>query len=166
MGELPKTEEELQALVNQKLEEQKNALEKDHNEKMYKARKEYDAKLENYKKEMSLSEEERAKKLAEERERELNDELTELRAYKKNSIIKDRLAKEGLPTYFANDSRLLSAEDGELDKVLKEVKKDYEANLPKGNTHSSVVQSGGATPTNDKDNGANAMADTLKALIG
>lgn len=166
MVELPKTEEELQTLINQKLEEQKEAHKRELNEIAYKTRKEEEAKLEKYKNDMKLSDEERAKKLAEEKEKALNDELNDLRAFKKTSAIKDRLAKENLPAYFANDNRLLNAEEGELDKVIKVVKGEYEASLPKGNTHSTVVNvANGNTPIAKDNKGIGEFASALEQAL-
>lgn len=165
--ELPKTEEELQLLIDKKLEETKEAHKKELNELAYKLRKEGDDKLSKYKQEQSLSDEERAKKLAEEKEKALNDELAELRSYKKNATLKERLTKEGMPTYLANDSRLINASDDELDKAIKIVKADYEGSLPKGNTRSSVIPTNSGVKPTDKgnDNGREELAEQLKDMF-
>lgn len=166
MVELPKTEEELQAYVNQKLEEQKTAHEKELNETAYKARKDAEAKLEKYKADMKLSEEERAQKLAEEKAKAVEEELNGLRAFKKTAELKERLEKEKLPSYFANDSRLLNAKEGELDNAIKVVKGEYEASLPKGNANSSVVNTATGGPvTKDENKGLESMADAIKQII-
>lgn len=168
MVELPKTEEELQTLIEKTLEEQKVAFEKEKNELAYKLRKEGNDKLENYKKSQSLTEEERAKELANEKAKLLEDELNSLRAYKKTSELASKLEKEGLPKYFVNDNRLLSAEEGEIDKVLKVVKGEYEGSLPKGNTHSSVVSvqtSGNVPQKSSKEQAYQECAETLKELF-
>lgn len=168
MADSPKTysEEELQALVNQKLEEQKATFDKEKSELAYKLRKEGDEKLEKYKKEQSLTEEERASKLAQEKQEQLNAEITELRAFKRTTLLKERLAKENMPTYFANDSRLINAEDGDLDKAIKVVKGEYEASLPKGNIHSTVVNTAnGNTPTAKDTKGVNEFAQALQEVL-
>ena len=51
-------------------------------------------------------------------------ELAELRQFKKNAVLSEKLKKEGLPDFFKNDTRLLNAEDGNIDKVIKDIKKD------------------------------------------
>lgn len=166
--DLPKTEEELQLLINQKLEEQKSSYETKINEAAANARKDEAKKLEKFKQQQAMNDEERAKALAKEKEDELNAELNELRAFKRKSFIESKLEKEGMPKYFANDSRLLSANDEQFDKVLKDVKKDYEANLPKGSQHSTIVpnQQGVVTPQKtEKEQAYAAAADTLKDLF-
>lgn len=166
--DLPKNEEELQLLINQKLEEQKATYESKINEAAANARKEEAKKLEKYKQQQALTEEERAKALAKEKEDELNAELTELRAYKKKSTLEARLEKEGLPKYLANDNRLISANDEQFEKVLKEVKKDYEGNLPKGSQHSNVVPmqvGNNQAQPNAKEQAYAAAAETLKDLF-
>ena len=165
MADLPKTEEELQALIATKLEEQKVAHDQELKQVAYNVRKEEEKKFDKFKADMKLSDDERAKQLAAEREKELNDELTSLREFKKESLLKERLVKENLPSYFANDKRLLTAEEGDLDKVIKVVKGEYEASLPKGNTHSTVVPTSTTKgPETKDDKGVGAMADVLKNL--
>ena len=58
--ELPKTEEELQLLINQKLEEHKEAHKAEVNAAAANARKDAEAKLEKYKQQQALTDEERA----------------------------------------------------------------------------------------------------------
>ena len=165
--ELPKTEDELQSLIDNAVKEATEALESKHNGAIASIRKDYDKKLNDYKESQKLSDEERATKLAQEKEKELNDELNDLRSFKKSTILKERLVKEGLPTYLANDNRLINAEDGELDKVIKVVKGDYEANLPKGNTHSTVVPTNTVAPSKGgNEKGFDEFAQQLKNLNG
>ena len=78
------------------------------------------------------------------------------------------MAKEGLPNYFKNDTRLLNASDAELDKVIKDVKKEYTDTLPKGATHSTIVNTaGGGTPKgDDKTQVYEAVGDALKSALG
>ena len=164
--ELPKTEGELQTLIEEEIKKATEVLETKHNGAIASIRKEYDTKLAKYKEEQKLSDEERAKKLAEEKELALNNELNDLRSFKKATILKERLVKENLPTYFANDNRLINAEDGELDKVIKVVKGEYEASLPKGNTHSTVVQTNTTTPQKggNDNKGLEEFAEQLKNI--
>lgn len=156
-----------EAELNAKIEEAVGTATKDliakHNSEMAKMRKE-NKDL----KDANLSADDRAKKEFEEQQEATLKELSELRAYKRSSLISERLAKEGLPTYFRNDNRLLTAEEGNLDKVIKEIRKEYEATLPKGNQHSSVVnQSGGVKPNTTPQSEAYAqLGSALKDIIG
>ena len=153
--ELPKTEQELQALINDAVKQATDELVSKHNGEMASIRTKHSAEIERVKKEASMSADELANERAKELAQAQESELNELRTFKRTTIIKDKITSAGLPQYFVNDTRLLSAEDGDLDKVIKVVKSEYEATLPKGNTHSSVVQVGGtgATP---KDSGTSA----------
>ena len=171
MVELPKTEQELQDLIDKAVSAKVDELTAKHNNDMAGVRKSYEDKIKKAQDQANMSVEEKAQQLAKEKEEATQQELTELRAYKKTSVLKERLAKENLPSYFANDNRLLSAEDGELDKAIKTVKGEYEASLPKGNTHSSVVQvTGNATNPNgggdNKDKAYNSLGGVLKNVLG
>ena len=85
--ELPKTEGELQTLIEEEIKKATEVLETKHNGAIASIRKEYDTKLAKYKEEQKLSDEERAKKLAEEKELALNNELNDLRSFKKATIL-------------------------------------------------------------------------------
>ena len=62
--------------------------------------------------------------------------------------------------------RLNSASDEDFEKVLKEVKKEYEANMPKGSQHSTVVQtSTGGPALSEKDQANAAFGQALKELV-
>ena len=136
------TETELQTRIDDAVKLATDKLVSKHNGEMATIRKSYEDKI----KQASMSAEEIAQHRAEELAQEQAQELAELRTFKRSAIIKDKLASAGLPSYFVNDSRLLSAEEGDIDKVIKTVKSEYDATLPKGNTHSSVVQTGGQQP--------------------
>lgn len=156
------TEAELQAKID---EATQNIVSK-HNGEMANLRTKHAAEIEKVKKEANMSAEELARQKAEQQAQETEQELKDLRTFKKTTILKDKLAKNGLPEYFINDSRLLSAEDGELDKVIKTVKTEYEATMPKGNTKSTVVQVGGTTPQGDsKDVAFKKMADAIGQIV-
>ena len=144
--ELPKTEQELQQMINDAVKVAVDELTSKHNGEMATLRTKHASELKKVKEEVSMSAEELAQKRAEELAQANAQELAELRAFKRSAIIKDKLKSAGLPSYFVNDSRLLSAEEGDIDKVIKTVKSEYDATLPKGNTHSSVVQTGGQQP--------------------
>ena len=167
MTELPKTEQELNDLIEAKVQEKQAELEAKHNGAMANLRKKYDDDIKKAKEQAGLT----AEQLAQEKIKEQQDadqkELAELRAYKKSSEISQKLAKEGLPTYFKNDTRLLSAEDGDLDKVIKDVKKEYEATLPKGATHSTVVQTAqGSKQTSGKEELYASVGESIKNALG
>ena len=114
----------------------------------------------------TTAEEIAAEKIKEQQEAD-QKELAELRAYKKSGEISKRLAKEGLPDFFKNDTRLLNAEDGDLEKVVKDIKKEYDSYLPKGANHSTVVQTAqGDKPVDPKQVANEKMGEALKELIG
>lgn len=144
--ELPKTEAELQALLDAKESETRDAVSKEFNGKFAAERTKHESELKKLKEDMGKSAEELAQERIKEQQEKDQLELNELRAFKKSAIIESKLAKEGLPSFFKNDNRLLGAEDGDLDKVIKVVKSEYEAVQPKGNVHSNVVGQGGAVP--------------------
>lgn len=167
MTELPKTEQELNELIEAKVQEKATEMEAKHNGQMANLRKKYDDDLKKAKEQAGLTAEQLAQEKVKEQYEADQKELSELRAYKKSSEISQRLAKEGLPTYFKNDQRLLNAESGDLDKVIKEVKKEYEASLPRGATHSTVVQTAsGQQPSNAKEQVYQEVGNAIKNAIG
>lgn len=167
MTELPKTEQELNDLIDAKVQQVVAEETAKHNGQMANMRKKYEDDLKKAKEQAGLT----AEQIAQEKIKEQQDadqrELNELRAYKKSSVISQKLAKEGLPDFLKNDTRLLNADDSNIDKVIKDVKKDYEANLPKGATHSTVVQTAsGQKPTNNKSQVYEAVGEALKQALG
>lgn len=167
MTELPKTEQELNDLIAQKVQEKADELTAQHNGAMANMRKKYDDDIKKTKEQANKSAEEIAAEKIKEQQEADQKELAELRAYKKSGEISKRLAKEGLPDFFKNDTRLLNAEDGDLDKVVKDIKKEYDSYLPKGATHSTVVPNAQNQPPVDKKQEAyNKMGEALKELTG
>ena len=165
--ELPKTEQELNDYVEAKVQEKAAELEAKHNGQMANLRKKYDDDLKKAKEQAGLTAEQLAQEKVKEQYEADQKELNELRAYKKTSEISQKLAKEGLPSYFKNDTRLLNADSSELDRVIKDVKKEYEATLPKGATHSTVVQSAqGAKSSNDKTELYQEVGEAIKNALG
>lgn len=169
MAELPKTEQELQDLIDAKVTEAVDKLTAKHNGEMATIRQRHDAELKKAKEQANLSAEEIAQQKIKEQQDADQKELTELRSFKKSSLLGDKLAKAGLPSYFKNDTRLLNAEDGDIDKVIKDVKKEYDDSLPKGATHSTVV----TTPSGNQQSSGDAkqqafdqMGNVLKEVIG
>lgn len=169
MVELPKTQEELDALLSERENQTRESITKEFNDKFAKQRTQHQNEIDKLKADMGKSAEQLAEeRIKEQQERDAN-ELAELRNFKKQTILGEKLAKEGLPSYFKNDNRLTSAEDGDLDKVIKEVKKEYELTLPKGNTHSSVVQQSGSKPTqqlSEKEQAYESLGNVLKEVVG
>ena len=166
--ELPKTEQELIDLIDAKVNEEKEKLASKHNGEMASLRKKYDDDIRKAKEQAGLTAEELAKQKVKEQYEADQQELNDLRAYKKSNEISQRLAKEGLPAYFKNDTRLLNANEGDLDKVIKDVKKEYDATLPKGATHSTVVQTAqGQKPSADSKEQIYAeVGDALAQALG
>ena len=167
MVELPKTEEELQSLLAAKEKEVTDNLTAKHNGEMAKQRIKYEDDIKKAKEQANMTAEQIAQEKIKEQQEKEAKELVDLRAYKKENEISKRLAKEGLPDLLKNDVRLLNAEDGDLDKVIKDVKKEYEAILPKGATHSTIVpNASGQQPSGDKKQEAyNAFGEALKEAI-
>lgn len=168
MVELPKTEAELQAYVDAQVKAKEESLTADFNNKFAGQRKKHEEEIAKIKSEAGKTAEEIAQQRLKEQQEADAQELNDLRAFRKSTILGDKLAKEGLPTYFKNDTRLLNANESDLDKVIKDVKKEYEATLPKGNTHSTVVGQGGATQvaTTDSDKAKVDFGQALKQLVG
>ena len=138
------TETELQTRIDDAVKLATDKLISKHNGEMATIRKSYEDKI----KQASMSAEEIAQQRAEELAQAQAQELADLRSFKRETLIKDKITSAGLPPYFVHDSRLLSAEEGELDKIIKTVKVEYEGTLPKGNSHSTVVQTGANPPQN------------------
>ena len=168
MTELPKTEQELNDLIAAKVQEKADEMTAQHNGQMANLRKKYDDDLKKAKEQAGKTAEELAQERIKEQQEADQKELAELRAYKKSGELSKRLAKEGLPDFFKNDARLLNAEDGTLDKVIKDIKKEYDASLPKGATHTTVVQTstpGANSQATEKDKAFEKMGETIKSMI-
>ena len=168
MTELPKTEQELNDLIAAKVQEKADELTAQHNGQMATMRKKYDDDLKKAKEQAGKTAEELAQERIKEQQEHDAQELTELRQFKKNTVLGEKLKKEGLPDFFKNDTRLLNAEDGNLDKVIKDIKKEYEQYQPKGATHSTVVPTQSQTVNKQQDDKSAAfekMGDALKELI-
>ena len=168
MTELPKTEQELNDLIAAKVQEKADELTAQHNGQMATMRKKYDDDLKKAKEQAGKTAEELAQERIKEQQEHDAQELAELRQFKKNTVLGEKLKKEGLPDFFKNDSRLLNAEDGDVDKVIKEIKKEFDAFQPKGSTRSTVVPTQNQTVNkqqDDKDAAFEKMGDALKQLI-
>jgi len=175
MVELPKTEAELQAIIDEKVKARENELKAEHDNAFANQRKKYEDEIRKTKENAGKTAEELAEQKIKEQQEKDQLELNELRTYKKSKVIEERLAKEKLPSYLKNDTRLLNANDeNEFEKALKDVKKDYDDSIPKGSRVSTVVQtSTGAKPNGSgntadaqKEEAYSALAETLGGLIG
>ena len=167
MVELPKDEAELQALLDAREQEVTERMKSKHDGEMASMRKKYDDEVKKAKEQANMSAEQIAEQKYKEQQENDAKELAELRTYKKENELGKRLAKEGLPEHFKNDIRLLNAEDGDLDKAIKDVKKDYEAYQPKGATRSTVVQTAQGSKKEDSKQAAyDAFGEALKEAIG
>ena len=152
------TQSELDAKIKEAVDTATESLISKHNGEMAKMRKE-NTDLRNASKTQE--------QLKEEQDQAVQNELNELRAFKKGKVIEEKLAKENMPSYFKNDARLLNASDDDFDKTLAKVKKEYEATLQKGNTHSSIVQTNtGGVQISDKDKANAEMGRVLQELVG
>lgn len=168
MTELPKTEQELNDLIAAKVQEKADELTAQHNGQMATMRKKYEGDLAKAKEQANMTAEQIAAEKVKEQQEAKDNELTELRQFKKNTILTEKLKKEGLPDFFKNDTRLLNAEEGNVDKVIKDIKKEYEQYQPKGATHSTVVPTQSQTVNKQQDDRGVAfekMGDALKELI-
>ena len=168
MTELPKTEQELNDLIAAKVQEKADELTAQHNGQMANLRKKYDDDLKKAKEQAGKTAEELAQERIKEQQEHDAQELTELRQFKKNTVLSEKLKKEGLPDFFKNDTRLLNAEEGNIDKVIKDIKKEYEQYQPKGATHSTVVPtstSGGKPQATEKEQAFEKMGNAIQELI-
>lgn len=148
------TEAELNAKIEEAVIEKTKDLNSKHNGEMASARKRI-KELES----ANLSQEDLEKKVRQEQDETIKSELEELRSYKKGKVLEERLTKENMPNHFKYDTRLLNASEEDFDKVLKEVKKEYEATLPKGNQTSTVIKTVSKEPT--KGNSATEIANEM-----
>ena len=168
MTELPKTEQELNDLIAAKVQEKTDELTSQHNGQMATMRKKYESDLAKAKEQANMTAEQIAAEKVKEQQEHDAQELAELRQFKKNSVLSEKLKKENLPDFFKNDVRLRDAEDGEIDKVIKEIKKEFDAFQPKGATHSTVVPTQTQSISNTQDEKGQAfekMGDAIKELI-
>ena len=141
------TEEELQKqiqeAVNKAVAEKTTELTKSHNEAMaqqrIKADDEKKKAVEKAVADANLTAEQKAQKELEEQRKADLAELTQLRLEKKVNDRAAKLKEKGLPDFFKNDSRLLNAEDEQVDDVIKTISEEYNAVLPKGATVSTNV---------------------------
>lgn len=167
--ELPKNQDELQSIIDEAVSKATETLVAKHNSDMASMRKKHESELAKAKEQASMSAEEIAQQKLQEQQKANEEELIELRNYKKQSIIADKLAEAKLPQYFKNDSRLLNAEEGDYDKVIKSISKEYAESLPKGATHSTITQTQSGKPQtsggDEKSVAFEQMGSFLKEVV-
>lgn len=158
--------EEKETYSKEEVEQMKAELQAKHNSEMANMRKKNESEIAKAK----MSAEELAKAQADEERNALESELNELRSYKKQQVLNQRLAKEQLPSYFVNDSRLLGAKDDkELDSVIKTIKTEYGNSQPKGANHSTIVQGAKVDSANEssaKTQTHSDMNDAIRKAFG
>ena len=141
------TEEELEQkiteAVSKAVAEKTTELEKAHNSAMaqqrVKADEEKKKAVEKAVAEASLSAEQKAQKEVEEQRKAEQEELAQLRLEKKVNDRAKKLADAELPDFLKNDSRLLNAEDEQVDSVIKTIKEEWSKSIPQGATISTNV---------------------------
>ena len=149
---LPTTAEEMRKAIDEAVQkavaDKTNELVKKHNDEMaqyrVKAKNDQDQAVQKAIAEANLTAEQKAQKELEEQRKADQEELAQLRLEKKVNDRSKKLVEKGLPDFFKNDSRLLTAEDDKVDEVIDTIEKEYKSVLPKGATVSTNV--GGGTP--------------------
>ena len=166
--ELPKTDAELQGMIDKAVSEATTALKAEYDGKFAVQRKKHDDEIAKIRADAGKSAEELAAQKVKEENEARDRELEDLRSYKKSKVLEERLAKENLPNHFKYDTRLLNATEEDFDKVVKDVKNEYDAALPKGSQISTVVKTGGTTqPSATPADAANeAFAQVLGEIVG
>ena len=141
------TEEELQKKIDEAVkkatDETTAKLVKEHNENMaqqrIKAKEEQEKAVKKAVDEANLTAEQKAQKELEEQRKADQEELAQLRLEKKVNDRAKKLSEAELPDFFKNDTRLLNAEDEQVDDVIKTIKEEWSKVLPKGATVSTNV---------------------------
>ena len=166
MVELPKTEAELQAYVDEKINAATTALKTEYDGKFAAQRKKHDEEIVKIKADAGKSAEELAAQKVKEENEARDKELEDLRSYKKGKVLEERLSQEKLPNHYKYDSRLLNASEEDFEKVLKDVKKEYEAEQPKGNQTSTVVKTGGKEAAKGDQTASDIANEEFAEVLG
>jgi hypothetical protein len=136
-------DEKIKDAVEKAVAETTETLNKKHSDEMAQQRKKAKADTEKAVEQAvanaNLSAEEQAAKKIEEERRAEQEELAQLRLEKKINDRANKLKEKGLPDFFKNDSRLLNANDEEVDSVIATIEKEYKGSLPQGATVSTNV---------------------------
>ena len=149
------TEEEMQKRIDEAVAKREADLKKQHDADFAEARKrakeEQDRAIEKAVAESKLTAEQKAQKDFEEKQKAQEQELNELRAYKKSGELEKKLVEKGLPTFFKNDSRLINAKDEEVESVISTIEADYKATLPTQEGARVSTNLGGGKPSSEEE---------------
>lgn len=143
-----------QEAVAKAVAEKEAELTKKHNEEManlrIKTKAEKDEAVKKAEENAKLSAEEKAKKELEEQQKAEHEELETLRLEKKLNDRKAKLVSAGVPEMFANDSRLINAEEDKVEETINTIKTEWEKIAPKGATTTTNVNGKGSSGETDK----------------
>lgn len=147
-------EKEKQEAIAKAVAEKQAELEKKHNEDManlrIKSKQEKDEAVKKAEENAKLTAEEKAKKELEEQQKAEHDELVALRQEKKLNERAKKLVDAGVPEMFKNDSRLINAEDNEVDNVIKTIGEEWKKLVPDGAKINTNVPGGDPKQKNDE----------------
>lgn len=134
--QLAEIEKLKQEAVEKAVKDKEEELTKKHNDLMASTRKKYDDEkakaVERAVKEANMSTEDKAKARAEELMKEKEERLSFLEKEYKKSTILSKLRNSQVPDMFANDSRLWTATNEELDSVVATIKEEFSKLMPSG----------------------------------
>lgn len=147
-------EKEKQEAIEKAVAEAKAEMKKKHDEEManqrIRSKQEKEEAVKKAEENAKLSAEEKAKKELEEQQKAEHEELLALRLKEKLNERKEKLVKAGVPEMFANDNRLINAEDDKVDEAIATIKADWEKISPKGATTTTNVNGKGNSGGDDK----------------
>lgn len=150
-------EEKIKEAVSKAVADKETELKKQHGTEMASLRTSKDAewkkKLDDAVAEANLSADDKAKKKFEEEQKAKEEELAELRAYKKSGELEKKLIEKGLPTFFKNDSRLLNASEENIESVIETITGEFKQFSPNGGAKIStnVGTGAGKTPKSEQE---------------
>ena len=153
------TEEELKAKIEEEVKkavaEKETELKKKHDSEMatlrIQAKEEKEKAVKKAQEDANLSAEEKAAQKIEEERKAERAELEQLRLEKKINDRANKLKEKGLPDFFKNDSRLLSADESGVDEVINTIEKEYKGSLPQGAVVDTNVKGKGAGGKSQED---------------
>ena len=154
--------EEQKAIIAKQVEEAKAAKEKEWSDKFQSEVNKTSAalrkKAEEDLKKATMTEAERLASEAKEEKERLTRELGELKAEKSLNAKKSALNEAKLPSFYANDLRLVNAKDEEVKEVLKTLSKEYNEFL----TSIGKTQNQSTTPSVGTGKGKYTEAELLE----
>ena len=156
--ETPKTVsvEEYETLKNKLVE-----LESSFKEKVNQASKSEREKMEKQLAKLKLSTEEQIKVEQEEKLNAILAENNALKTEKKQTIIRSNLVENGLPPILANDVRLVNADIDDVQKIIKELKKEYAEYIKETNKPAVV----GTAPKTQQTTTTNGVSNTIDRVV-